>query len=130
VSTDATKFGSTADALVGRAFTASLDTNSLKLTFDPDNHRHEYIWIDPPWALYHDDNLAMSSSDYSESSFKVWAGQLVAARSAEFLGWSVAPDFTTIFELDRGYRLVLPPEDAKQGEDSFFAHWFAAEPAA
>jgi hypothetical protein len=129
VTADVRRFGSAADALIGRAFTASLATNSLKLAFDPENHRHEYIWIDPPWTLYHQADLTMSASEYSDNAFKAWTEQLTPVRSAEFLSWSVSPDFTTTFELDRGYRFVLPPQDSQPGEDCLFDHWFAAQSA-
>ena len=57
-------YGPIARALLGRTVLSGLPTNSLKLATDKADHRHAYIWVDPPWELLRDGARLVGSAEY------------------------------------------------------------------
>jgi hypothetical protein len=102
--------------------------NSIKLRFSTeiDIRGLQYIWIDPPWRLLSGDAIVMTSADYAEENFQSWSELLAPLNRTTLIRWKYEDDGTTIFEFDKGYRLMLPLDESDD-EDNGYDHWYARD---
>ena len=107
---DAAEFGAIVDSLVGGRCERTLATNTIKLRFNTqqDPRGRQYIWIDPPWALFEGDRGVTTSADYDEGHFAAWIELLQPMDSTLLEAWHEDDSGGSVFVFSHGYRLVVP----------------------
>jgi hypothetical protein len=107
---DAAEFGAIVDSLVGGRCERTLATNTIKLRFntEQDPRGRQYIWIDPPWALFEGDRGVTTSADYDEGHFAAWIELLQPMDSTLLEAWHEDDSGGSVFVFSHGYRLVVP----------------------
>ena len=114
--------------LEGQAWESTLATNSLKLRFNTDQYDkgNPYIWIDPPWLLMWDEEVAVSAQDYIDAdNGQEWFGAW-PLRSSKLVS-SKYSDGCLVLVFEGGYRLVVPPNKLDVDSDDFYSHWYVSE---
>jgi hypothetical protein len=132
LSTDAEKYGTIVDSLVGGACERTLATSSLKLRFQThlDPGGRQYIWIDPPWEFLSPHGQVTSAADYDEKNFYVWANLLAPLDRTVFESWQVHDDGSVVFSFVNGYRIVVPWDGNERETDDWYSHWYACDTTA
>jgi hypothetical protein len=114
-SRDFVLYGDALNHLGGLPLEAGLAMNSIKLLFDPGNHRHRYVWIDPPWVLERGSAVVASGGDYPDPTepayqlkHQTWCAWVKALLDGTVLQSAVSlPDGTGCIRFSRGLNLLL-----------------------
>jgi hypothetical protein len=115
--------------LVGLECERTLATNSIKLRFVAEDKRLQgaYIWIDPPWELFHDLQLVTTSEEYVASDFNRWSEMLHPLDRTVLKAWNPSLNDATVFTFESAYRLLVPHLKGEIKEDRWYLHWYAQD---
>jgi hypothetical protein len=130
-SRDFQQYGSALKSMSGKTFEVSLATNSMKLRFDPEDHRRRYVWIDPPWTIERAGAVIASGGDYPDpdeadyvQKHESWCAELQRLLSGTRLEMvSCSSEGTVQLGLADDLRLVLLPGLEPQ-EDLGYDDWY------
>jgi hypothetical protein len=125
---DAEEFGVIVERLVGHECERTLATNSIKLRFDTERDPRglRYIWIEPPWTLYHGDLVITTSDEYTDEAFSAWNRHLDPLNRTTFVGWEGRDDGTA-FRFANEYTVFVPAGYGDREGNVWFERWYARE---
>jgi len=130
---DFLRFEEALNWLAGKTFEVGLATNSIKLLFDPENHRHRYVWVDPPWVLKRRESEIASGADYPDpaeaehqAKHETWCARVKALLDGRVLkdarSW---PDGTVDMRLSGRLTLVLLAHDDRADDsERWYDDWY------
>ena len=129
-SRDYALYGDALNCLAGKTIDAGLATNSIKLLFDPADHRSPYVWVDPPWVLERGGAVVASGRDYPKPTepdyqlkHETWCSWVKALLDGtELQAATSAADGTVNVRLSGDLSLLLLP--GEPSPEQWYDDWY------
>ena len=110
---------------IGKECERTLACNSLKIRF---GEKSPYIWLDPPWELWDNKGLVISSLDYPdvEEEFENYSRYLNPLNRTKLLDFEHTIKNGLALHFQSGFRIFAPTTIEAVDEDDFYHHWYAS----
>ena len=130
---DQRSYGEIARGWVGLSFHLGIAANSLKLT-PTTSAAERYVWIDPPWWLWRDQEEVASGADCpatdeaeQKEKFKWFCDLLSPLEGARLEAINFLEDGTSEFCFESGLRLVVGHTEEPESERLWYDDWYAKD---